>query len=167
VLLRAAQRALHGERTHGPKVAFLLWTLGFNAWVYLGAARWEPAYGGLAGEHQGFLLLTLLSTLYHDVQYHGLTVFVNRGRQGLGQRGGSYLLFCAVYAGLLLVPACAGGWYAGCGPLAPLGSLHRLAQDTVYGAVIWGLTLQHYVLDAGLWRVGRDRELRRELGLAA
>jgi hypothetical protein len=158
-----------------PSSIYVLVTVALYGLIYLVVARAEPVYARSNGPDQDFLLLSVLVTLFHNVQYVGLVWFHNRNRyagegdfgpaRALSARPWTFAAACLFFSGTVyLLLACATGVFPGCAILA--GS-----SDTVRGAsqvglcLWWGLAVHHYWLDQRIWRVRGDALLRRNLGL--
>jgi hypothetical protein len=166
-------REPRGNRVR-PSSIYVLVTVALYGLIYLVVARAEPVYARSNGPDQDFLLLSVLVTLFHNVQYVGLVWFHNRNRYaGAGDFGlaralsssWAYAAACLFFSGTVyLLFACATGVFPGCAILAR-------SSDTVRGAsqvglcLWWGLAVHHYWLDQRIWRVRGDALLRRNLGL--
>jgi hypothetical protein len=168
---RAAALFARGVRPNLPKVGYMVFASAVNAFVYLVASQAQlPAENA----HQPFMLVTLMTTLFHDVQYHGLVWLVNRSRHASGSPPAvrvpaatvlGYAAFCGLFAALYWLPSCMTGWYAGCPKDLSLSAAPL--RDALYGGVVWGATLHHYLLDTGIWRVKSDTRLLHDLGMGA
>ena len=158
-----------------PASVYLLVTVALYGIVYLVVARAEPVYARSTGPDQDFLLISVLVTLFHNVQYLGLVWFHNRNRYGgagdfgLARRLAAspwvYAAACVVFSlTVYLVLACATGVFPGC--MIPRESPGVTPSANEIGLCLWwGLALHHYWLDQRIWRVRADAPLRRSLGL--
>ena len=172
VILTAAEPVRDRLR---PSSVYVLVTVALYGLIYLVVARAEPVYARSNGPDQDFLLISVLVTLFHNVQYLGLVWFHNRNRyRGEGDFGparalsGSpwtYVAGCLVFSGTVyLLLACATGVFPGC--MIPRES-HSAAQGAsrIGLSLWWGLAVHHYWLDQRIWRVAGNAPLRRNLGL--
>lgn len=159
-----------------PAAAYLMVTNLLHGLVYFVVARAEPVYAPSAGPDQDFLLISILVTMFHNVQYLGLVWFHNHNRYAASPEAGTafrlsrspalYLLACLVFSLVVyLGSACATGVFPGCA-LFGAATLGPFTASQVGLCLWWGLALQHYYLDQKIWRVRGDPALRRSLGLA-
>jgi len=158
----AIDRRRRGERAHWPKALYLAWATAASVFTFSFAGRLEPVFAA-PDERQSFLLVTMMATLFHDVQYHGLVWWANgnRARRSTeNRRPWRYIAFLGGFAALYLLPSCASGWYGGCA-----FTVGERAQELLFGSVVWGATLQHYLLDTRLWRVRTDERVAADLAL--
>jgi hypothetical protein len=129
-----------------------------------------------------FLMVAVVVTAFHNVQYHGIVWFYHRNRYhgphvdraafGLAPRiSGRFLIYAACGVAFTLLYralGCGFGVHPGCGGfdakwmLGPGLSLKDLAAG-----FIWGFALHHYYLDQKIWRVSRDAGLNKDLKLSA
>jgi hypothetical protein len=165
-----------GLRLGEPRSSYLALTLFLYSLIYFVVARVEPAYAASNGPDQDFLLISVLVTVFHNVQYLGLVWFHNRNRyRGAGTFGaagwlnrtpGLYLAGCVLFSVVVYASAaCATGVFPGCIILADV-QLGPFTANQIGLCLWWGLAINHYYLDQKIWRVGGDPELRRNLGLA-
>jgi hypothetical protein len=169
---RQLQRWREGLGVNGPKLLLLGAALGLAALLF------SPPVAGRVE----LLMVTVVVTAFHNVQYHSVVWFYHRNRyhapgvdaaaHGLAPHvsrsfagyAALGLAFTLLYRGL----ACALGSGPGCaldgGPVA-LGAGLTLT-DLVVG-LVWGVALHHYYLDQRIWRPSRDAGLQRDLKLAA
>jgi hypothetical protein len=158
-----------------PKVAYLLVTLPLYAVIYFVLARLEPLYTASAGPDQDFLMLSILVTVFHNVQYLGLVWFHNRNRYADAVDAGPatwvnrsalrFLAVCGLFS--LVVYALTACWtdvFPGCRLFA--SGLGPVTASQIGLCLWWGLALQHYYLDQRIWRISGDAELKRNLRLA-
>lgn len=165
-----------GGRTWTPATAYLSVTNGLHGLVYFVVARAEPVYAVSTGPDQDFLLISILVTMFHNVQYLGLVWFHNRNRYASDPGSGAagwvsrspavYLLGCLAFSFVVyLGSACSTGVFPGCSILGD-ARLGPFTANQIGLCLWWGLALQHYYLDQRIWRVRGDPVLRRSLGLA-
>jgi hypothetical protein len=155
-----------------PKLAYLGITLPLYAVIYFLLARLEPVYTASAGPDQDFLMLSILVTVFHNVQYLGLVWFHNRNRYagGIGAVGWvnrtplRFLGACALFSLVIYTLfACWTDVFPGCGLVAL--SLGPITASQIGLCLWWGLALQHYYLDQRIWRISGDAALQRNLRL--
>jgi len=171
---------VYGARTlargrPSPRAAYLLLTVTLYGIIYFAVARFEPVYGGSRGPDEDFLLLSVMVTIFHNVQYLGLVWFHNRNRYADGRGHGPaawinqslvrFLGACVLFAPVYWLLACWTSVFPSCAVFdgAHLGPI---TAGRIGLCLWWGLALQHYYLDQKIWRVSRDGALRRHLRLA-
>ena len=173
-LVRLASR--FRERIRQPHVSYLLLTAALIAFAHFFIARFEPVYSQTRGPDEDFLLLSILLTAFHNVQYLGLVWFHNRNRYGSG--GGDFgaasrlnrtvLRFLAACFLFSLVvysfSASATGVFPGF-QLFVDGRLGPFSATQLGLCFWWGLGLNHYYLDQKIWRIRGDEALKKNLAL--
>lgn len=159
------------------RTAYLLATLALYGLVYFVVGRFEPVYPGATTPDQEFMLITVMTSVVHGVQYVGLVWFHNRNRygragdehglaRGLSLRWSRYALGLGAFSLLVYWGAAAA---TGAFPTFQLLTDARLGPFTFnqLGLCLWwGLALHHYLVDQYIWRVREDPALRRNLALA-
>jgi len=164
------------SRRNRPKVAYVLTTVLLYGLIYFLIARFEPVYAASNGPDQDFLLLSVLITVFHNVQYLGLVWFYNRNRYGqaspaagpawwINRSLGRFLAACGLFSVVYLLFACWADVFPGCGVFTGL-SLGAITASQIGLCLWWGLALQHYYLDQRIWRLSADATLKRHLKLA-
>ena len=163
-------------RTNRPKVAYLLTTVLLYGAIYFLIARFEPVYAQSSGPDQDFLLLSVLITLFHNIQYLGLVWFHNQNRYGAATPAGGpawwinqsfvrFVAVCALFAPVYLLLACWTAVFPGCAIFGATAAGTATASQ-IGLCLWWGLALQHYYLDQKIWRISGDPVLKRNLRLA-
>jgi len=158
-----------------PSSIYVLVTVALYGLIYLVVARAEPVYALSNGPDQDFLLLSVLVTLFHNVQYVGLVWFHNHNRyrregdfgpaRALSANPWSYAAACVFFSlTVYLLFACSTGVFPGC-MILPQSSSAARGANQVGLCLWWGLAVHHYWLDQRIWRVRGDAPLRRNLGL--
>jgi hypothetical protein len=158
-------------------LAYGLLVLVLHALIYLVAGRFEPVYAASTGPDTDFLLLSVMVTIFHNVQYVALVWSYNRRRHSetpveerdlaawLSRSIPRYLAACAAFSIVYFALASSTGVYPGLRIFE-----HRVLGDVSWNqvglALWWGLALHHYVLDQCIWRVSKDARLRAELNVA-
>jgi hypothetical protein len=170
-------RALE-SRAAPQKIAYFLVTVSLYAFAYFWIGRMEPVYAQSSGPDQDFLLLGLVISVFHNVQYVGLVWFHNRNRyaerdeqHGLARHVNAsakhYLAFVIAFSlGIYLLVACSTGVYPGCQAFLTRRLLGPITINQLGLSLWWGIALHHYYLDQKIWRIRGDDRLRRDLGLA-
>jgi hypothetical protein len=163
------------SRLNRPKVAYLLTTILLYGLIYFLIARFEPAYAQSNGPDQDFLLLSVLITVFHNIQYLGLVWFYNHNRYGqaspsvgpafwINRSLVRFLAACGVFSIVYLLFACWTDVFPGCGVFAGV-TLGAITASQIGLCLWWGLALQHYYLDQRIWRLSADASLKRYLKL--
>ena len=165
------------ERIRRPHGAYLLLTVLLYGGVYFLVARLEPLYAASTGPDQDFLLLSILVTVFHNVQYLGLVWFHNRNRYRSRDHGFGlastlnrsfprFLYACVLFSlAIYFLSACSTGVFPRCQILLD-AKLGPFTANEVGLAFWWGLAVNHYYLDQKIWRIRGDDELKRNLGLS-
>lgn len=166
-----------------PKLAYSLWSVGLYGLAYYWVAGFEPVYRASKGADQDFLLLSVVLTVFHNVQYIALVYVHNRSRYvAAGERRPTgdlapwisksalrYLGVCGAFSvGYWLLAASSGiypSWGALRGELLGGARVAGISINQLALGVWWGLALHHYWLDQRIWRIKDDPELRVHLGL--
>ncbi|WP_224245481.1 hypothetical protein [Hyalangium gracile] len=169
---RQLQRWRAGLGVNTPKVLLLAAALGLTALLF-----YPPV-----SRRVDFLMVAVVVTAFHNVQYHGIVWFYHRNRYhgpnvdraafGLAPRiSQRFLIYAAcgiAFTLLYRALGCGFGVHPGCGAfdakvmLGPNLSLRELTSG-----FIWGFALHHYYLDQKIWRVSRDAGLNKDLKLSA
>jgi hypothetical protein len=157
-----------------PKLVYVTLSLLLHGAAYFWIARFEPVYSASGGPDEDYLLLSIMLTLFHNLQYVALVFIHNQSRYGEGGAGAAswastsvirFAAICAAFSVFYLVAASATGVFPAIRSFvgADLGgvSLNKLSL-----AIWWGIALHHYVLDQKIWRIKEDPELRRHLRVA-
>ncbi len=168
-----------------PKLAYCLCSVGLYGLAYYWVAGFEPVFGASQGADQDFLLLSVVLTIFHNVQYVALVYVHNRSRYGAARKGPAaaglapwisksaprYIAVCLGFSALYWLLAASSAIYPSFGAIE--GALLRgsrvggISVNQLALGVWWGLALHHYWLDQRIWRIKEDPELRLHLGLEA
>jgi len=167
-------RLSRGERS-APKLAYALVVLGLTGAAYFAIGRFEPVYARSTGPDEDYLLLSIMISLVHGLQYIALVFVHNRSRYGEGKGAGParwlsrswlhYLGACALFSALYLGVASATGVFPVIRSLVGV-ELGNVSVNRLALAAWWGLALHHYVVDQKIWRFKDDPALRSHLGIA-
>jgi hypothetical protein len=117
-----------------------------------------------------------MKALFHGLQYVGLVFVHNMNRYAEADvdygparaLNASPLRFALALVGFSLLAYLALASLTGVFPvLHPFSGAHLgpVSVDELGLCLWWGLALQHYVIDAKIWRVRGDARLKRHLGL--
>jgi hypothetical protein len=166
---------LRADRGVGPKLVYGALVILFHGAVYGLVGRMEPVYPASNGPNQDFLLLVILTSVFHNLQYVAIVSAMerdsgaaqNRKGEGTGDskqsmRIKALLLVFPFFLVLYVMLARATGVFplaTGFGTLA-LGPFR--ACDLAM-SLWWGLSIHHYYLDQNIWRIKRDPMLRKQL----
>jgi len=168
--------ARFAERIRKPHVPFLLILASLYGVAYVVVARFEPVYAQSRGPDQDFLLLTIIVTIFHNVQYLGLVWFHNRNRYGraegnpgpagtINRSPARFLLACFSFSIVIYsLSAAATGVFPGFQLLLET-RVGPFSANQIGLCVWWGIGLNHYYLDQKIWRIRGDAELKRNIGL--
>jgi hypothetical protein len=162
--------------TSGVSLAFSLTCLVSYAVAFVLVARLEPFFGAPRNLIQNFLVVAIMTSAFHGVQYHLIVWHFHRrayddpeapSRHGLAARLGSGLAAYLASGVVFSIPYGASVWWSTEWPswTGALWAEERLVVWAV--AVYWGLSLHHYYLDQVIWRPSRSPDLADHLGLAA
>ncbi|HVR84856.1 MAG TPA: hypothetical protein VMU54_11135 [Planctomycetota bacterium] len=172
-LLRLAAR--FPERIRRPHVPYLLILASLYGVAYVVVARFEPVYAQSRGPDQDFLLLSIIVTIFHNVQYLGLVWFHNRNRYGhaggdpgparaINRSPARFLLACLSFSVVVYsLSAAATGVFPGFQLLLET-RIGPFTANQIGLCLWWGIGLNHYYLDQKIWRIKGDAELKRNLG---
>ncbi|HYH94558.1 hypothetical protein [Hyalangium sp.] len=169
---RQLQRWRAGLGIHTPKVLLLAAALGLSVLLFLPEVT----------RRMEVLMVAVVVTAFHNVQYHGIVWFYHRNRYhgpsvdpsafGLAPRiSGRFLVYVACGVAFTLLYralGCGFGVHPGCGTFDTKLMLGAgLSLRDLASGFIWGFALHHYYLDQKIWRVSRDAGLHRDLKLSA
>lgn len=151
-------------------------TILFHAIIYYVFSAKEPIFAGARGTDQTFMVITAAVSICHSTQYVAL-VFIHNARRytsgasvhGLGATVSAKALpylasclgFAVLYVGLTWLTGIYPGFGAQPSSATPLTPSPTITIGRVALAIYWGIALQHYLLDARIWRIKTDPELRK------
>lgn len=128
-----------------PSLYLLILALYYSVLFYV-VARWEPLYGGAVSAAEGFLVVTVLNSSFHNIQYIALTIISAHQVQTpkLIQKS----LLCLGF-GL----ACFGPLFWMRGEVSFMGSRADLELIVFIATSLYlGIVGQHFFLDQYIWR---------------
>ena len=171
---RQIQKVMNGEKLALPKILFLAAVLPLHLYMCYSSHLLAT----------GLLTFTMIITIYHDCQYLAIVWFYNKKRYG-GERKAAVERFGFAaklsrnpfvwlgFAILVSLPA----WLFGClinripvcatGPAVgdPIQMLDTTTWIAFFVMFTAGFQMHHYILDQYIWRPGKDKKLREDLGV--
>lgn len=178
-LLRLAVRTFlsHGKAALVPAMYVGTCLMFYSTMFYL-IAPGEPFFPDPANGAQLFMLIAIMNSLFHNIQYHAIVWhYANRrytneatekseGIYGLAQwvngRALTYIgVALAVGAGFGWIVWSMGDWPSVTGAFTPTG-FHAVAY-----VLYFGIVGHHFYLDQYIWRPSKQPELRSYLDLRA
>lgn len=149
------------------KTGYVLAALASYGVIYFGVARLEPVYPQARGPDEAFMLISVMTALFHGVQYVALVWVHERNRLAERASLARYVGLLTLFSlGLYLAAGAATGVFPGLHPWSE-ATLGPVSVNELGLSLWWGLALHHYVVDAYVWRVRGDRRLARNLGLSS
>jgi len=160
----------------GGKVPFLygMVCLVFYSVMFYVVAPMEPFYTAAANGAQAFMVIAVMNSLFHNIQYHAIVWHYSHKRYGEGKSktddyglakwvGGSFLrygvvalFFGGVFAGIV--------WNLGDWP-SVAGNYTPSAASTWAYCLFLGIIGHHFYLDQKIWRPSQQQDLQSYLGL--
>ena len=158
------------NKTMSPAAIFTAICVTLYSLIFYWIAPMEPFFSRAQNVVQSFLLLAIMMTLFHNIQYHAIVWHYNRKKYGDPSYGLSttFNRSFAIYAMVAILFAAgyvATAWFSTEYP-APSG---RIADSTFVPVVFciwWGLLFHHYYLDQKIWRFSKTKDLQQQLGVA-
>jgi hypothetical protein len=161
-----------------PLVYSLVCWVFYSTMFYFVAPR-EPFYSMAQNGAQGLMLLAVMNSLFHNIQYHAIVWAYARKRYGEAREQsadlsvlgiasrvngtlGSYLLVSVLMGfGFAWIVSGLGDWPTVTGhftptPMSPLSYI-----------LFFGIIGHHFFLDQKIWRPSRQSELRSYLGVSS
>ncbi len=159
-------------RVSAPSACFVLTCLFVYSMIFYVIAPWEPVFPGARSPVQNFMVVAMMMSLFHNVQYHAIVWHYNRRKytQDADSRGKFglavllnrsflvYLLTGVVFASLYGAIA----WFTTDYP-SPTGRVMEQVFVPAAFCLWWGLLFHHYYLDQKIWRVSRKDDLQKHL----
>jgi len=157
------------------KTIYVVATILLHGAAYFFIARFEPVYAASRGPDQDFLLLSVMLTVFHNVEYialvwvHNQKKYRSQGDWGparsVSRSAPRYLAALASFSFVYLAMASATGVYPVFQSFTQV-TFGSVTANQVGLALWWGISVHHYWLDQKIWRVGSDPRLRSYLGIA-
>jgi hypothetical protein len=159
------------------KLGYALTTLLLHDLVYFVAGAFEPVYAASTGPDTDFLLMGVMISTFHDVEYVAIVYSHNKRRYQAADGEGHglaaiasgtalrYLFVCIAFAIPYFAFARTTGVFPGGGPFAGK-AIGPVTWNQIALSLWWGLAIHHYVLDQSIWRIRKDEKLRRTLGVS-
>jgi hypothetical protein len=163
--------AYHGRRRGGSQQRFELspahvftaaCVLLYSVIFYV-IAPLEPLLPGARTPVQSFMLMQVMITLFHNIQYHAVVWHYNRNRPRRARLNRNFVTYAL--AGLIFsLIYIAAAWHTTEYPSWGGGVPENLLVPTAF-CLWWGLSLHHYYLDQKIWRVSKTRDLQHHFGV--
>lgn len=161
-----------GGRASLPAAALIAVCLAVYGATFAGVAFAEPFYSSARSTIEHFMVIGMMMSIFHNIQYHGIVWFHNRttyradGDHGparhINRSFLSYLLVALVFAAGYCVVAFNTNDYPALSGVASTPMLAPIAF-----CLWWGMLMHHYYLDQRIWRPSATPELRRVLAVDA
>ena len=175
-LVRDLRASLAEGPTRAPvgDVFLLVCVLAYSLIFYL-FSYFEPLLPGAITAGEQFMLVTIMISLFHGIQYHGIVWKFNQREYGAGltdDRSGPlkikhgpavffnrtiarYTLFALIFSGMYAWFNWQTGEYPSLSGISSGGEFTPLALG-----LYWGFSFHHFYLDQKIWRFSRSPELR-------
>jgi hypothetical protein len=163
-----------GRERSAPKIGYVLLAITTTGIGYFAVGSREPIYAASTTPDQDFVVVSMIASVFHAVQYVGL-VWHHNARRYEGQQGDLARWASARFARYALVLLAFSIFYgalaASTGVYPKLVALAGARVGPVTAnqlalALWWGIAIHHYWLDQNIWRIRGDRPLAKALGLA-
>lgn len=131
-------------------------------------AQQEPVYPASRGPDQDFLLVGVMISVFHNVQYVALVWRYQRGSERNPARVRKlwlfYVGFCALFVVFYYWLAAATGVFPGreAGPVELWGGV---SSTDLALSLWWSVAIHHYYLDQRIWRLREEPELLTRMAL--
>ena len=159
------------KRSHSAASLFTAVCACLYAAIFFWIAPMEPFFTGARNIVQSFLLIAIMMTLFHNIQYHAIVWHYNRKKYGDASFGAatyfnkSFPVYAAV-AVLFATIYVAAAWFSTEYPSLS-GEFSEPAFVPIAFVLWWGVLFHHYYLDQKIWRVSKTKDLQQQLGIAA
>jgi hypothetical protein len=159
------------KQSHSPATLFAVVCITLYSLIFFWIAPMEPFFAGAKNIAQSFMLLAIMMTLFHNVQYHAIVWHYNRKKYtdssfgpaaSLSRRFAVYAIVAVLFAALYTGAAWVSTEYPSLS-----GKISEPEFLPLPFLIWWGLLFHHYYLDQKIWRVSRTKDLQEQLGLAA
>ncbi len=139
--------------------------------IFYGIAPREPFWAGAHSVVQSFMLLAIMMTLFHNIQYHAIVWHYNRKKyrdesygwaQRLNRNFPVYGTVALIFSSLYVATAWSSTEYP-----SLTGRLLTPAFIPAAFCIWWGVLFHHYYLDQKIWRFSRTPDLKQQLGMVA
>jgi hypothetical protein len=168
-LLVELARSQEDERPLTVRYALVCWL--FYSAMFYGVAPREPFFHSARNGAQLLMLLAVMNSLFHNIQYHAIVWHYARRRyQGDRAPFGLAAKLNGTFAGYALAGVSMGLVFAslvwGLGDWPALdGSFAPRETNPLAFVLFFGVIGQHFYLDQHIWRPSRQPELRGYLGV--
>jgi hypothetical protein len=161
--------------SYGPTIFFVIACLAVYSIIFYVVAPLEPLLPAARTPVQSFMLIQVMITLFHNIQYHAIVWHYNSRKykqkeENISEYGlaasfnrnlGVYFLTGLVFS----LGYIAAAWYTTEYP-SYQGKIPETLFVPVAFCIWWGLAMNHYYLDQNIWRVSKTKELQDRLGIA-
>ena len=156
----------------GPVVFYALTCFGFYSIMFYQIAPLDQFVQTGSGA-QALLLIAIMNSLFHNIQYHGIVWYYSRSRyQNENESFGLARLLNGTRVNYVATALLMGGvfglitWYVGDAPDVSGSFAHAKGYHWAY-VLFFGIIGHHFYLDQKIWRPSRQQELNRYLLLDA
>jgi hypothetical protein len=159
------------KRSHSPASLFTAVCISLYAAIFFWIAPMEPFFTGARNIVQSFLLIAIMMTLFHNIQYHAIVWHYNRKKYrdpsfGAATYFNKSFSVYAIAAILFAAMYVAAAWFSTEYPSLS-GEFSEPAFVPIAFVLWWGVLFHHYYLDQKIWRVSKTKDLQQQLGIAA
>ncbi len=159
------------KSSHSAATLFTSVCVSLYAAIFFWIAPREPFLTNASNIVQSFLLIAIMMTLFHNIQYHAIVWHYNRQKYRDASFGPatSFNKSFPVYAAAAIAFAgfyVAAAWFSTEYPSLS-GEFSEPAFVPIAFVLWWGILFHHYYLDQKIWRVSKTKDLQQQLGIAA
>jgi len=158
------------QKKLSPAAIFTAICIALYSLIFYWVAPMEPFFARAQNVVQSFMLLAIMMTLFHNIQYHAIVWHFNRKKYGdpafgfattLNRNFAVYAIAAVLFASVYVAAAWSSTEYP-----SPFGRIADSAFVPAAFCLWWGLLFHHYYLDQKIWRFSKTRDLQRQLGIA-
>ncbi len=134
--------------------SFMLTCIICYAFTFFVIAPYEPFFPEARTSVQYFMLVAIMMTMFHDIQYHGLVYKFNKKNNYKAGRLSFYIPACLIFSGIYSYFLYSSTEYPSFS-----GEVMKVELMAIPFCIWWGFTLHHYYLDQYIWRFSKSKEL--------
>jgi hypothetical protein len=158
------------RKTISPAAIFTAVCITLYSLIFYWIAPMEPFFSRAQNVVQSFMLLAIMMTVFHNVQYHAIVWHFNRTKYGnsvfglattLNRNFAVYAMVAVLFSSLYVATA----WFSTEYP-SPFGRIADSAFVPTAFCLWWGLLFHHYYIDQKIWRVSKTKDLQQQLRIA-